>query len=209
MRRSLGCLLGVEAWKQPCHGLPSTDSAQCPSTRPAPSLSSLLSAETEGDHAWLPRDSRQEWNARGLRDRPKHSGWKEDISTFISPFTLWGDARAAGQSCPSFCSTHHCCWVCIKVIWCCYLVKYMQGFNDRIIWWRSGDVGTLTVFTQNVGINFTYIDTHLFSWHVCICTFVKVLVIICSPSCFFKVYNFCGTQRIWRTCWWLLSMQLQ
>lgn len=51
MRRSLGCLLGVEAWKQPCHGLPSADSAQCPSTRPAPSLSSLLSAETEGDHA--------------------------------------------------------------------------------------------------------------------------------------------------------------
>lgn len=144
MRRSLGCLLGVEAWKQPCHGLPSTDSAQCPSTRPAPSLSSLLSAETEGDHAWLPRDSRQEWNARCLRDRPKHSGWMEDISTFISPFTLWGDARVAGQSCPSLCSTRHCCWVCIKLIWSCYLVKYMQGFNDRIIWRRSGDVGNLT-----------------------------------------------------------------
>lgn len=61
------------------------------------------------------------------RDRPKHSGWKEDISTFISPFTLWGDARVAGQSCPSLCSTCHCCWVCIK-----------------LIWWRSGDVGTLT-----------------------------------------------------------------
>lgn len=42
-------------------------------------------------------------DARGLRDRPKHSGWKEDISTFISPLTLWGDARVAGQSCPSFC----------------------------------------------------------------------------------------------------------
>lgn len=206
MRRSLGCLLGVEAWKQPCHGLPSTDSAQCPSTRPAPSLSSLLSAETEGDHAWLPRDSRQEWNARGLRDRPKHSGWKEDISTFISPFTLWGDARVAGQSCPSLCSTSHC----IKVIWCRYLVKYMQGFNDRIIWRRSGDVGTLTVFTQNVGINFKYTDTHLFSWHVC--TFVKGLVIICSPSCFFKVYDFHSSvehKGFLRTFWWLLSMQLQ
>lgn len=177
MRRSLGCLLGVEAWKQPCHGLPSADSAQCPSNRPAPSLSSLLSAETEGDHAWLPRDSGQERNARSLRDRPKHSGWKEDISTFISPFTLWGDARVAGQSCPSLCSTRHCCWVCIK--WSDAVIR-LQGFNDQIIRRRSGDVGitnnalslSQTVLkqdrgsTSNIWTLISFVDSHI-HMHFC------------------------------------------
>lgn len=56
LKCSLGCLLGAEAWKLPCCGLPLAGRAQCPRTRPAPSLSSLLSAENRvREHAWPPQ----------------------------------------------------------------------------------------------------------------------------------------------------------
>lgn len=46
---SLGCRLGGGAWKRPCHGLPLVESAQYPSNHPAPSLSSLPSANRAGE----------------------------------------------------------------------------------------------------------------------------------------------------------------
>lgn len=46
---SLGCRLGGEAWKRPCHGLPLVESGQCPSNHPAPTLSSLPSVNRAGD----------------------------------------------------------------------------------------------------------------------------------------------------------------
>lgn len=46
---SLGCRLGGGAWKRLCHGLPLVESAQYPSNHPAPSLSSLPSANRAGE----------------------------------------------------------------------------------------------------------------------------------------------------------------
>lgn len=52
---SLGCPLGGGAWKRPCRGLPLVESAQYPSNHPAPSLSSLPSANRAGEQemVWL------------------------------------------------------------------------------------------------------------------------------------------------------------
>lgn len=91
---SLGCLLGVEAWKQPCRGLPSAGSAQCPGTRPAPSLSSLPSAETEGEFVWLARDSRPRGEARRQAWTPQTEGDLSEEMHYV-----------AGQSGPSLCFT--------------------------------------------------------------------------------------------------------
>lgn len=53
---SLGFLPRVEAWKLPCCSLPLAGRAQCPRTRPAPSLSSLPSAENRvREDAWPPQ----------------------------------------------------------------------------------------------------------------------------------------------------------
>lgn len=72
---SLGCRLGGGAWKRPCRGLPLVESVQYPSYHPAPSPSSLPSANRAGEQemVWLAA-----MNMRGHVEKSAHGNREEN-----------------------------------------------------------------------------------------------------------------------------------